>query len=102
MNQESQKKILIDLFIQLKNLLADEDTSEIYNVISGIDTCLELLNRENPADVFTEVKEIHKSFYPQHGGLADYFIWRDDFDEREKLNFDLEKIKKTLWDLMEN
>lgn len=89
------------LFKELKNLLTNEETSEIDYIMDGINTCISLLENVTGDTIPKEIITIHKSFYPPHGGLSDFFIWRDDFDERETQNRELEKIKKELWDRLE-
>lgn len=46
--------------------------------------------------LFNEVKKSYNSMYPPRGGLADFFVWREDFNERVKANETLDKIKEEL------
>ena len=51
-------------------------------------------------DKFSQVKcEYKKLFYP-NGPLSEFYVWKDDFAERKKLNGSLEKIKNRLWELL--
>lgn len=95
------KELFVDL---LKILKAEDDNSISYakNVllvnISRIEYALSNVNSEN-ADLnslFSEVQISYKSMYPPRGGLTEFFVWRDDFDERVKANKPLNRIKEEL------
>jgi hypothetical protein len=73
------KNTLIDNIERIEYALGNIDSDKI-------DTCL----------LFNEVKDSYKSMYPPHGGLTEFFIWRDDFDERVRANRPLDRIKEEL------
>lgn len=60
------------------------------------------LKKDNNCDKKTleAIKEIYKSLYPSHGGLTDFFIWRDDVEERRKENRCLDEISDELWNIL--
>jgi len=43
----------------------------------------------------------YKKLYPARGGLSEFYIWRDDFEERLAVNDPLSKIRKRLWELLQ-
>lgn len=52
-------------------------------------------------DDFSQVKcEYKKLFYPK-SPLSEFYVWRDDFSEREKINGSLENIRNRLWELLQ-
>ncbi len=51
--------------------------------------------------VFGEVKASYHSMYPPHGGLTDFFVWRDDFEERVKANQSLDNVKNELKEILD-
>ncbi|NBJ99939.1 hypothetical protein D5282_22255 [bacterium 1xD8-48] len=51
-------------------------------------------------DKFSQVKcEYHKLFFPR-SPLAEFCIWRDDFEERKKLNQPFSDISDRLWEIL--
>ncbi len=73
-----------------------------YNVQKGI--LKEILNiiEEDDTDIdkISQIKhEYYNLFFPK-SPLSEFYIWRDDFDERKKLNEPLEDIKHRLWELL--
>jgi len=48
-----------------------------------------LSNNLDPAEaqeVLAQIKTSFKSMYPPRGGLSEFFIWREDYEERLKAN----------------
>lgn len=41
---------------------------------------------DNQDLVLLDIKESCRRYFPSHGGLTDFFIWRDDFNERKEVN----------------
>lgn len=93
-----------DLFRDLLRILESEGDSEtLYarrELFKNIRIIEDALHHDpNPADlhaIFTEVKESYQRMYPPRDGLTEFFIWRDDFDERLKANEPLDSIKERL------
>jgi hypothetical protein len=103
---ERQKKIaakLLDLFTELTIILNKEDTSEIDYVMREIRYIIKILDESisvkevNLNETISEVGEIYKKCFPNHGGLTDFFIWREGFEERKKVNSTFDKIKSEIW-----
>ncbi|HBF36153.1 MAG TPA: hypothetical protein DDW50_02405 [Firmicutes bacterium] len=53
-----------------------------------------------PDKIFDEIKESYQSMYPSHGGLTEFFVWRDDFEERRQVNLPLDNIKSELKEIV--
>lgn len=94
------------LFQELKRILEKENDNEnetlyIINQLKLglllIDECLNS-NYENKdlKQLFSKLKEIYKNINQPRVGLSDYFIWRDNYEERVKVNNGLDTIKKNL------
>ena len=49
-------------------------------------------------EIFARVRESYKSMFPPHGGLTDFFVWREDFNERLVANRRLDAVKAELDD----
>ena len=49
---------------------------------------------------FIEIQREYKKLYPARGGLSEFYIWNDDFHERQKLNEPLSKIRERLWEIL--
>ena len=66
-------------------------------IISKIIDCID-------SDLSTADKEIfvirnYKNLYPPQGGLSDFYIHHDQYEERLKLNKPLDEINNSLWDI---
>lgn len=107
-DNENQKLILnlFELFSNLLNILEREGKGDVDFVIKEVKYIVEILNNcilNNFCEdnkIINEVKEIHSSLYPPKGGLSEFFVWRNDFDERIKVNDYLDNIKKELWKVL--
>ncbi|MEI3614715.1 hypothetical protein [Pseudogracilibacillus sp. SO30301A] len=40
---------------------------------------------------------MHEALFPPRGGLSEFFIWSNDFDERLRINKPLEEVRRKLW-----
>lgn len=91
-----------DLFKALLDILEAEGDFEINYARNELGTNIILIDaalNDDAADLtetFAEIKRSYQSMYPSHGGLTDFFIWRDDFAQRQKANQPLDKIKEEL------
>lgn len=47
------------------------------------------------------VQATYKSMLGGSGSFSDFYVWRDDFDERVKENTRLDQIKSEIWDTLE-
>jgi len=99
---------LLEVLKALYKLLENEDTSGIMYVMKEIQYAIALLDEtitskgNNVDSVLIEVIECCRSFFPPRGGLSDYFIWREDFSERKRMNEIYEGYKNRMWKLLES
>ncbi|EUJ43395.1 hypothetical protein HB825_05305 [Listeria booriae] len=70
---------------------------QIKNILEFID---DVKNGEITDEVFEELRRMNDSLYPPHGGLGEFYIWADDFDERMKLNEPLDKARDFTWNTL--
>jgi hypothetical protein len=104
-NNTGSLKIL-NLSKELLGILEREGKGEVNFAIREltymIDVLTNNLKKDNICDkkVLEEIKEIYKGLYPPHGGLTDFFIWRDDIEERRKENHCLDRISDELWNML--
>lgn len=72
--------------------------------ISQLKNILEFIDKVNSGEVtdevFEELRRMNNSLYPPHGGLGEFYIWADDFDERMKLNESLDKARDFTWNTL--
>ncbi|TKI52881.1 hypothetical protein FC756_26790 [Lysinibacillus mangiferihumi] len=92
------------LFQELKRILEKENDNETLYIINQlklglllIDECLNgTYENEDLKQLFSKLEEIFLKINQPRVGLSDYFIWRDSYEERLKVNNVLDKIKKNL------
>ena len=92
------------LFQELKRILEKENDNETLYIIHQlelglllIDECLNCTyENEDLKQLFSKLEEIYIKINQPRVGLSDYFIWRDNYEERLKVNNGLDKIKKNL------
>ena len=92
------------LFQELKRILEKENDNETLYIIHQlelglllIDECLNCTyENEDLKQLFSKLEEIYIKINQPRVGLSDYFIWRDNYEERLKVNNGLDKIKKDL------
>lgn len=49
---------------------------------------------------FQVIKKMHESMFPPRGGLSNFFIWSNDYDERIRLNDPLDKVRKEIFEVL--
>ncbi|MFJ7934399.1 hypothetical protein [Sporosarcina sp. NPDC096371] len=87
----------------LKTLLEHGDSSITpqINQIKSILDVLKIMPSDESEDIIIEkVRKMNDFLYPPRGGLAEFYIWSDDFDERIKLNEPLDIAKQTTWNIL--
>jgi len=52
-------------------------------------------------EIFDEIKANYRRIYPPHGGLTEFFVWREDFEERRQANLTLDSIKNELEEILD-
>ena len=66
----------------------------IKDIIGCIDSDLTIVEKE------VYIIRSYKSLYPKEGGLSDFFIYHDNYEERLKLNKPLDEIRNCIWKIM--
>lgn len=92
------------LFKELKRILEKENDNETLYIIDQselslhlIDDCLKsTYKNEDLKQLFNKLEEIYTKINQPRVGLSDYFIWRDNYEERIKVNNELDAIKRNL------
>jgi len=95
---------LKDWLQQLLMELKIEVSNDNFFIINQVEYSLVLINEylcnlnknNDEKQLLDQLREIYKGINHTRVGLSDYFIWRDDFDERVKANKSLDEIKKNL------
>ena len=95
---------LIGLYSNLYKILEKYGQGEIDNQTRVVKQILEFLISLSSSNDYeekriNEVRKMHESLFPPRGGLSDFFIWSNDYDERIQLNEPLEKVKKEINDI---
>ncbi|ETS33646.1 hypothetical protein BB987_14870 [Photorhabdus temperata] len=99
---EKAEKLLI-LFTSLRKIMYNDGEK---NWIRGIENIIALLTPpdyggiENAEIAIKEVDYTYSSMLRGNGSFSDYFIWRDDFDERVKANEEFDRIKNEIGDML--
>jgi hypothetical protein len=96
---------LIGLYSNLLKILETYGRGEIASQIRVIKKVLEFLislssSTELEEKHINEVRKMHESLFPPRGGLSDFFIWSNDYDERIQLNEPLENVRKEIHDIL--
>lgn len=94
---------LKQLFEELLFIVDKYGDSTINNqkkIINRIIGKIDSIDISNFEEEFMEIQRDYKNLYPARGGLSDFYIWKDDFNERQKLNEPLSKIGDRLWELL--
>jgi len=94
---------LLELLNELKKILRDEkavDISNIYKQIVYLESIIIDANGTFSSELKLESKNILHSFFPPHGGLTDYFIWKNSFEDRKVANKKYNQIKSDLWNMI--
>lgn len=90
------------LFEELKEILKAENGE---NWLPGVDAVLERLDFTSKAppkvDVIQEVISIFRTMNSGQGGFSDFFLWRDDFEERVAANAHFKGLKSKIWAILE-
>jgi hypothetical protein len=108
MKDFKENKIIInrvkELFQQLLLILETEGDDEVNYAKKELAQNIEALegvlsNNVDAAEaqeVLGQIKTSYKSMYPPRGGLSDFFVWREDYEERVKANKQLDDIQSEL------
>lgn len=94
-------KNLIEPFIRLKELVkmyGGKHYKIQIGIIENIINCIhsDLSDYEKSEYVIRR----YKNLFPPYGGLSDFYIHHDSYDERLKLNKPLDEINDKLWSII--
>jgi hypothetical protein len=100
---KSTLKELIDTFDKIHDILVRENEN---NWIKGINSIRERLvsaegSNGNIDEVYKEIGVSYRSMNSGAGSFADFLVWRDDFDERQRLNQEFEALADKAWRLLD-
>jgi hypothetical protein len=106
MNRKELERVS-SLMKELLNIIRKEGgegeeyaAKELERCIGYIKETIDDVNADSN-EVFTRVKNLYRSMYPPHGGMTDFFVWRDDFDERIAANRRLDAVKAELGEIFD-
>jgi len=51
-------------------------------------------------EAYSEMASIYRSMYQGPAGYGDFFIWRENFQERQKVNLEFRALFDSLWKLL--
>ncbi|CCW29437.1 hypothetical protein ABLA30_18500 [Xenorhabdus nematophila] len=101
MDSIEQSKKLRTLFLSLWEIMRVNGGG---NWIKGIENVITLLTpptyggTNDAQSAIEDARRAYGSMFGDYGGFSEYFIWRDDFNERLKANEALDKIKNDIND----
>ncbi|MRX74445.1 hypothetical protein GJU40_20260 [Bacillus lacus] len=100
-----------ELYKQLMTILNKESDNEVNYIINQLENGLKLIDeyiynqpeeKNDLNQLYLQLTEIYKNINQPRVGLSDYFIWKDDYDERMKANESLDSIKDSLYKLFKD
>lgn len=101
-----QKSIdLLRLFTELRQILVQENEN---NWIRGVNLIVEALTppayggKGNPDEAVMYVKNTYRKMVSGNGSFSDFFIWRDDFEDRKNANKELDRVRAEIWVLVDH
>ncbi|SET18970.1 hypothetical protein [Thorsellia anophelis] len=91
---------LLFLFTSLSIILKSENET---NWSLGVNNIISQLTPPNygelldPYKAFQSVSSMYRLMEGGYGSFSDFYVWREDFDTRKKLNEELNMIKEKIW-----
>ncbi|WP_445494469.1 hypothetical protein [Photorhabdus sp. SF281] len=105
MNSTEKCKRLLELFFLLKDVIKNERDNEWLININDFITMLTPPYYGGIEDANVSLKRVSDSYKTMgrgNGSFSDYFIWREDFEERMKANEKFDDVKKEIWHILDN
>lgn len=105
MNSTQKSNDLLQLFNELKKIMIRENEN---NWIRGVNLIIEALTppdyggKGSADEAIKYVEATYRNMVSGNGSFSDFFIWRDDFDEREKANKRLDSVRADIWNLIDS
>lgn len=106
MDNKTTIENLKNLYKKLVAILEIHGKGEVDIQIREIKNILDYIDRSNISEFIKEEEQLekilewHNLLYPPRGGLSEFFIWSNDYDQRVILNQPLEEIQKEIWSLL--
>lgn len=98
---ENELKNVYELFIKLKELVKLYGCRDYKIQLNIIDSIIDCIESNCSSDYKTKyIVRSYKNLYPPQGGLSDFYIHNDDYEERLRLNKPLDEINDKLWNLI--
>lgn len=93
-------KEIKELFTKLLDFINQYGEGKLNSQKRIIERIVFLLSCENVDEsVILEVKREYLNLYPARGGLSDFYVWVDDYQQRQLVNEPLDNIRKRLWEI---
>lgn len=93
MSIENEKKTIIHECIKyVRNIVSlemDENKDYVLRKLEYMDNLI--MNESNLDNIGDEIRNTIENLYQPKQGLAEFFIWRESFEERRELNLEFEK-----------
>ncbi|MEE3627459.1 hypothetical protein UCD39_26375 [Nitrospirillum sp. BR 11752] len=99
MNEQKKCQELLVLFEGLRKILLEENENNwvrgINSICHSLSSCVKFHGDFNGS--INYVRETYKYMMGGNGSFSDFYIWRDNFNERVLENNKLDKIKDEIW-----
>jgi len=98
---EKELKNVQELFIKLRDLLIVYGGKYYRIQLNIIEDIIDCVKSHWDNDKKTEyILKKYKRLYSPQGGLSDFYIHHEDYEERLRLNKPLDEINDSLWNLI--
>ena len=92
-------KLFKELAVHLKKYGDQSIAYQYQTLLDAIDVLEADYSDEDKEDC---IVTCYKRLYPGRAGLSEFFIYREDFEERSALNEPLSRIQHELWEMVKN
>lgn len=90
---KKEYRILLDNLKQYGDYTNKPQITTVNHILFALE---EYSNSEN----LDAIRKMNDSLYLPRGGLSEFYIWHNDYDERILLNESLDKVKDTIWNIL--
>ena len=94
--EKADRKVLCEHFSNLIEIMKNDGEK---NWIRGIEEIYEGLKTINTKPL-SEIAYSYRLMNSGNGSFMDYFIWKEDFNERVKANECFKKLTTEIWDIL--
>lgn len=99
MNNKIKMDKLLELFKMLRVILVSEGDG---NWIRGVDSIIfslspKSISTSSDEEAIRYAESTYKAMFRGNGSFSDFYIWRDDFEERVYENEKLDILKDKIW-----